>query len=351
MNSWWQRIRSTASQDRTVAWLNHLNNVPDPESIEPYQSYVSVRAMSARLNNLRIGKSIYHLSIASSIKWRHEHNGLQTTANVIAPTDLRNLDGGTRDRVVALGTELLRTVPYCGELDLEAGVFSVKESDLVAPVLDFLVSLSDATGVGKTLPARIYGTLLGQAADILFGRSATSELEIALRETFRGDELKKGYRLVTDAPKGTMDLRAFKVDPNDMKLIDAAGQPLTGFNYLLLRVDAPKRRYDFDELPLISDTRRAIDEAFVAGQQNKVEQLIGQLDRICMASADLLPGDAKEYIKRVSDRFRASEGTGLMARSEGSNGLLQGIDPFPLLPEDEKRGAPDPPFPITHGKS
>jgi hypothetical protein len=188
MSIWWERIRASASQDRTVAWLNHVNNVADPESIEPFRSYVSIRAMSARLEHLRIGRSIYHLSIVSSIKWRHESHGLQTTANVIAPSNLRNLDGGTRDRVVALGTELLRTVPYCGELDLEAGLFSVKESDLVSPVLDFLVDLSDATGVGKVLPARTYGALLGQAADIVFGRSTKSELEIALRETFRDDE-------------------------------------------------------------------------------------------------------------------------------------------------------------------
>ena len=121
------------------------------------------------------------------------------------------------------------------------------------------------------------------------------------------------------APKGTVNVSNFKLDPTDYRLIDAKGKPFADYPYLVFEISRSQRRDDWMLIPELKQAWDAIGTSAKAGKLDDAEQLLKQFVLISRWSPDLVPADAK----RLAD-FAAEKLPSLQKTPGVSGGKVEG---------------------------
>jgi hypothetical protein len=322
---WLRRITREKAQEFVLAPLDERQGAPRRAPVETDNAYVTVRVKAARIVDIRHWTSKFYGCINSRATFLHEAEGNVEHQTVLAPPELKELDPTHLDRIVSLDKVLLGPFPYRGQLGLTIALFSVKSADLAGPYLDLLTSLADTAGVSFLAAAKPYVEPLRKGADLLFGSANSSQLEIGFDRDFT--TLESGYYLAMRAPKEAVQLDTLRIDPNDFRLVDQHGQPFGSYPYFVLAVDAGLRRADWMLIPDLKAIWDAMKQAFVAGRYNDAGNLLGQFERECRVSPDLVPADAQRLVKKARDTF-GSQPSGAFAVGRESTGVGAGFPEF-----------------------
>lgn len=305
MMDWFRRIMAEKAQDLLMVPLGEQHGAPARRSIEADSDYVTIRVKTARIVDVRRWTSTFYGCIHSRANLLHEASGHIEHQTVLAPSLLKELDPANLDRVAQIDKVVLGPFPYRGRLDLTVGLFSVKSGDLAAPYIDLLTTLAATAGVAYLAAAKPFIEPLQKGADLLFGNNNASELEVGYDRDFI--TLEAGYYLAMRAPKNDVPLDQLRIDLNDFRLVDVQGRSFGAFPYFVFSIEASRQRPDWMLIPELRATWDALKQAFVAGQQPETQQLMGQFERQCRISPDLVPSDAR----RLADRARTLlEGAG-----------------------------------------
>lgn len=274
-----------------------LERLPAPAAVAVIkdQDYVSISVKSARIDHVRRWTSKFYGCVQSRVHYLHLEQGNVEFQTVVVPALMKELDPKNLDRVIQVDKPVLGAVPYVGGLSLELGLFSVKSTDLAGPYIDVLTSLAEKAGVGFISAALPFVEPLRKGADLLFGNAEQSELEIGCDKTWVN--LETGYWVLMLAPKGSVNVSGLKVDSNDGRLLDAMGNPLKGYPYLVLEIVRSNRRDDWMLIPELKAGWDAIAKAAKGGQLDDAEQLLKQFVLICRWSPDLVPADQQRLAK------------------------------------------------------
>jgi hypothetical protein len=307
------------AQDYIIAPLGERHGAPRRAPVEIDSAYVSLSVKAARIVDIRRWTSKFHGCINSRATFLHEAQGNVEHQTVLAPPELKELDPAHLDRIVSIDKVLLGPFPYRGQLGLTIALFSVKSADLAGPYLDLLTSLADTAGVSFLAAAKAYIEPLRKGADLLFGSANASQLEIGFDRDFTA--LEAGYYLAMRAPKDSVQLDTLRIDPNDYRLLDQQGRPFGSYPYFVLAVETGQRRADWMLIPDLKTTWDEMKKAFVAAQYNDAGNLLGQFERECRVSPDLVPADVQRLVKKARDTFGSQQagsfGAGRGAREEG----------------------------------
>ena len=302
---WLKRRMTEKAQDLLMAPLGEKQGAPALKSVETDTDYVTIRVKAARIVDVRRWNSKFYGCIHSRATLLHEASGSMEHQTVLAPSFLKELDPANLDRVVQIDKVLLGPFPYRGRLDLTIGLFSVKAADLAAPYIDLLTSLADTAGVAYLAAAKPFIEPLRKGADLLFGNANTSELEVGYDQDFT--TLKAGYYLAMRAPKNAVPLDRLRIDPSDFRLLDERGQPFGDYPYVVFSIEATTQRQDWMLIPDLKNTWDGLKQAFVAGNHNEAEQLLGQFERQSRVSPDLVFTDARRLAERARSMFGATQ--------------------------------------------
>jgi len=325
---WLKGITRERAQDFVIAPLGEGHGAPRRAPVESDNAYVTLSLKAARIVDIRRWTSKFHGCINSRATFLHEAQGHVEHQTVLAPPELKELDPAHLDRIVSIDKALLGPFPYRGQLGLTIALFSVKSADLAGPYLDLLTSLADTAGVSFLAAAKPYVEPLRKGADLLFGSANSSQLEIGFDRDFTA--LESGYYLAMRAPKEAVQLDTLRIDPNDFRLVDWHGQPFGSYPYFVLAVDAGLRRADWMLIPDLKATWDAMKQAFVAGQTNDAGNLLGQFERECRVSPDLVPADARRLVQKARDTF-GSQPEGTFAAGRDHAGIGSGFPEFSAL--------------------
>lgn len=302
--SWFQAVLQRAknvviaqSQDFILERLPE----PAPVTVVKDQDYVSIVVKSVRIDHVRRWTSKFYGCVQSRTHYLHADRGDVEYQTVVVPALMKELDPRNLDRVVQVDKPILGAVPYVGGLALELGLFSVKSTDLAGPYIDVLTSLAESAGVGFVSAALPFVEPLRKGADLLFGNSQQSELEIGCDKNW--SSLESGYWVLLLAPKGSVNVPSLKVDPNDGRLLEAAGKPLKGYPYIVLEIVRSNRRDDWMLIPELKAGWDAIAKAARAGHLDDAEQLLRQFVLTCRWSPDLVPADQERLAKAAEAKL------------------------------------------------
>jgi hypothetical protein len=303
--AWWTPAWRKEAEDWTFLQLPTNPDAaggPLPQA-EAETDYLSVFLKSARLVDRRRGFTTFYGAVHSYISLPHRSGGNAEFNVVTTPSALKNVDAAGLDRVIQINQRLLGPVAYAGgDLDIEAGLFAVASSNLAAPYLQLLESLSKTAGVAYVSAALPFAAPILEGMRLLTQSDKDVALEIGYSTTQPAPKL--GYVAVIRAPRGTVDARKLRVDGDDFRLL-LDGAALREYPYMILEFTAEPTRSDWFSIPEIAVAYRKVQEEFRAGQEQGLSDALVVFRRTALTCNDLQYDDARRLAQKVEERYRA----------------------------------------------
>lgn len=267
--------------------------------IKPDEKYVSAMLNSFRIVDVRKGLKKFYGVVHSH--WDIQGLGGPASFSVVTtPSELKAVDASRLDRVITMQKRLLGPVPYRGsDLELEIGLFSIKEADLAAPFLSLLEDLSGLAGTSFISAALPFAQPLQKGIAMLTGSTDDSILEVGLSRAFIESGLRTGHYLVMRAEKNAVDVSTLRVDPNDFKVLGPDNQPVSDFPYLLFQIEASNQRSDWFNIEVLKKAYDALREAVRKGDAPAIRDGLVVFRRLALTSDDLLSTDGAALADKV----------------------------------------------------
>lgn len=266
--------------------------------------YLSITLKSARVVNVRKGLSRFYGAVHSFVAIPHRAGQRASFQVVTTPANLKNVDAKNIDRVIQLDHRLVGPIPYRGgELEMEIGLFSIKAVDLAAPYLTLLESMGKLGGISFISAALPFAQPLATGVDLLLGAEDASVLEIGVAASAWKPEL--GYFAVIRASKGTIDATKLRVTPVDYRLVDADGNPVRDYPYLVFKVEASADRPDWFLIPELHEPYQQLQAAVREDAVAEVKEFLSLFRRTALTCPDLLTADARRLVELVTEETNA----------------------------------------------
>jgi hypothetical protein len=260
------------------------------------KQYVRVWLRSARIVDVRRWSAKFHATVHGQFTYVDRVQGKREVVSVVAPDkSFEAMDPRNLDRFIVVNRPLLGPIPYRGELSMDVALFSVSAADLAKPYLDLLAGLTDTASVAFLGQVKPFVEPLRRGAEALLGEASRAQLEIGLSRTDAA--LRIGNIVVARVPKGSLESANLQIDPNDFRLLDASGQPLTDFPYMVLGIEASSERADYAAIPEIRTGWEVVRQAASEGRPvEEVRTRFDQLRRAIWLSPDLIQTDKKRIV-------------------------------------------------------
>jgi hypothetical protein len=312
---WWKSVWIEKSSSWTYVELNSEKNIPSikRESIRAEQSYLHIFLRSLKIRNTRVGLKRFHGTIHSFISVPYSTGTKASFHVVTTPANLEKIDSAHVDRVVVMDQRLLGPIPWRGgDLELEIGLFSIKEEDLASPFLALLETMSRTAGVSFVSTALPLVAPISQGIDLLTHANGDSVLEIGYTKTaFRPET---GYYAVIGAKRGTL-VDELYVDRDGHLISATSGRPLEEYPYIVLAIEATSERENWFEIPDVAQAYAALRASVKTGVIDQVVESMAVFKRITLTSPDLLFRDAELLIRKVQSEIDSvTSNTGLRGR-------------------------------------
>ena len=280
------------------------DHVPDGvghEPIAPDSGYVTVKVRSLRILDVRRGLKRFYGAVHSWTSVAHLRDSRATFQSVTVPAELENIDRKRCDRVISMEHSILGPVPYRGgDLELELGLFSVASDNLAGPFLRVLEGMSKAAGVTFMPAALPFVGPLTQGIELLTGSAAGAMLEIGLAKAW---EPTTGYYVIMRAPRGRFQAQDVRF-AQDQRLVDASGNAIRDYPYVVFSIEAARERPNFFEIPDLKLAFDALNNEVRAGKLSAAEDAFAVFRRTALTSADLLFDDAQAIVRRADAQVK-----------------------------------------------
>ena len=313
---WWSNLWLKQARNWTVLALaqDQVPDSPEPKNIQPNESYVTVTLHSMRIVNVRVGWSEFFGAVHSYIalpNWAGTRSEFQV---VVTPEELANVASKNLDKVIVMEQPLMGPVPYRGGvLDLELGLFSVKSTDLAAPFLGLLRSLSEKAGVSFINTALPFAELIKKGVEQVTDTSNKTSLLVGLSRKWA--KPKSGWYVVMAATKGSVNQNELTVDPHDHVLLSRDGKAVAGYAYMVFSIEAAGTRDEWYTIPELAKAHNKLRDLARANEINEVKEQLAYFRRLVLTSPDLLQQHAEEVSQQVEAACKATFGPTLTGMS------------------------------------
>ena len=320
----WSDIWRTETQDWVHGWLEPGQTPPGSPAgiVEPNASYLSIFLKSARIVNVRSGFTKFYGAVHSLMRLPHRSAKMADFNVITTPAELKNVDSEGIDRVIQIDQRLLGPVPYVdGDLEVQVGLFSVASSNLAAPYLNLLESLSKTAGVSFISAAAPFAAPILEGVKLLTSGNRDAVLEIGL--AMSEQRPRQGLYVAMRAPKSRTALSDLRVDPSDFRLLKQNGEPISDYPYFVLEFSASNQRPDWYMIPEIATAYARIQSLYREASP-ETASAVEMFRRIALTCNDLVSDDAAALAAKMSKLYQ------LVAPGEITRGGAQPAAAIPM---------------------
>lgn len=319
--------------ERVAAWvkgeppieLTYIPSIPNmgilepsipgiSESIEPDECYIELYLESLRLARARRFATRFHGVVYSFVSLAREGDKKAQLAGVSKPNKLTELDEDSLDRVITVSKQMMGPTAFRGgSVSLEFGLFSVKSSNFLTPILDYVTKVSSTAGISFVGVIQPFIPLITEGMDLIAGQLEDTELEvgvdtdITLTDSF--------VAAIVALPKESFDRTKLSLDQDRRLLLD--GKPLNcGYAVFSLRRSTEKS--DYGEIPELNKLYGEFQSAIKKNKFVDAKDALIAFRLATIASPDLIPKDATNLYKKAKQKFDAAfppEGSASMSSS------------------------------------
>jgi len=293
--------------------------------------YVTITLRSMRIVNVRKFTTKFYGVVHSFVSLDHSSGTDAVFQNVTTPSELKKIDPKNLDRVIAVNMPVIEQVPYRGgNVSLEMGLFSVKETDLAAPFIDLLETMSKQAGVAVISAAAPFVQPLKKGIDAIIGTDSDTILEIGVSTNFNPP--KTGWFVIMRAPKEDNIVPSLMVTPTDFRLVDKeTAKPVKDYPYMVFTITHSRQRDDWFKLPYLKESYQKIQDALRQGKYTDAQEQLVVFKRAALTSGDLLLDDALRINKLVEEKLKTVMDATMTAKSiKESIQLMPELEELPL---------------------
>jgi hypothetical protein len=268
------------------------------EELVPDKHYIRIKVDRIHVPYSRIGTEQTHACFYAYVKTFHPRH-MDVTIQSVSKSEIEKKDSSNASRIVMRNREVLGCIPFRGALNFQIGLFTARSEggDLLDPYLDVVKEMSLAAGISVVSHALHFAKPIENAINRLLGGGRALSLEIGIDDT--PSPVRSGtWLLVRAAPASAAGMAV----TDEGELIDKDGMPITEFPYLVVTIERPEHKTDWQRVPDIRTAQDAL-RAEVERQKNRdigtmpkeVQKRVDAFRISCLQSDDLIEGDA-EYI-------------------------------------------------------
>ena len=158
-----------------------VSNIPDPGlgvsglEITSDECYIEVFVESLRLKQARRFATSLHGLVYSFCRLSQEASEDAILAAVSKPDKLAELDASNLDKVITMSKRLMGPVAWRGgTLGLELGLFSVKQDNLLTPVLNYVTRVAEQGGISFVGQIKPFLPLITEGIELIAGQTKAS---------------------------------------------------------------------------------------------------------------------------------------------------------------------------------
>jgi hypothetical protein len=225
-----------------------------PGDIKSGEHYLKITLAEMFLENDREWFSAWHPATYSMIKFKFGDSEA-TFSCVAGPSALKDVDQHA-NAFISLNHTVVPVVPFNGgDIEVEAGLVAVKDSDDVKNLLKVLTDVSTTLAVPQLSAAVAFAQPLVSGIETLAG-SDKNKTVLRLHDSFSsGSTLRAKYLAAIGAPDRTIPANELYVRNDRLcrgSSLDKA-EPLKGYSYALFRLDGLEERDDWESLISIQE--------------------------------------------------------------------------------------------------
>jgi len=331
LRSTWKRVQgwfvANASQS-TVVFL------PDPggEAIPAYSGYLRLWLTEGFLAQERAWGAGQFPALHGGVSLSFLGGEPAAFAGLTRPPEKWTVPGAQLDFPM---TALL---PFNGgTVEIEAALYKATTDSPLGTAIDLLGGLASLLGPPLATAAVIADKISDGLDTVL--ESSKDDPVLGVHWTLLspgggGNALQPGYLVVVGAPQGSL-AGTLVVDGGRLRLRSDGGAPapLTGVDYLVLRVECRTERDDW-RLPELDALIRSAGEAFILGQQEVFQSRRTEAIARSWNSSDLVPSDRRRVALLVKEELDSLAELGAV---RGPERTLESVAPQRLAASDDER--------------
>lgn len=268
--------------------------------IEPDACYIELYLESLRLARARRFTTRFNGVAYSFVTLSREGDQRSQLAAIAKPKKLAELDKDSIDRVITVSKQMMGPTPFRGgAVSLEFGLFSVKNGNLLTPLLDYVTQVSDAAGISYVGKIKPFLPLITEGMDLIAGQQEDTALEVGVDTDLT---LTSGcVAAIIDRPKASIDTARVSMDRDRGLLLD--GRPIDS-GYAAFSLRSTTEKSDYGEIPELKDRYAAIQSAIKDGKVIEAQDALASFRLATIASPDLIPSDASKLVKKARQKVK-----------------------------------------------
>jgi hypothetical protein len=235
-------------------------------------------------------------------------------ANLAGPKQLGDLKPASLDRSLQLDNPMTGLLPFRGgSLQLVCGLAQMPSDNLLG---DFLNTLGDfASKVAQPQVSAGIAIASQVAAGIQnFLGVSKAKLNLYYQQNFTGQPgaqaLRSGFIFLSDEPSGSISADKLWVINGEPRIGDTqqTAKAITGQNYLLIQIELPTDRDDWDQFSSIEVPLQKATDAKMQGKTDDAKSYLVSAVMAAYDSADLTNADRLRVIQKINDAYNAAPG-------------------------------------------
>lgn len=268
--------------------------------------------------------------------------------NIAGQLSLPGIEPSNLDRVVALNYPLTALMPFNGgTIELTAGLLAMKGDNLIVGMVGTMGTFGDLLVVPQLSAALAIAAPIAQGVESLLA-GANGALHLGLHQTFTGsgggggNELRPGYLVAVLATGEQVPVEHLWVRDDRLHLGTSVEElePVTGYAYMLFRVEVRNERDDWEALTSINNPFNKAIEALGEQEFERAETFRRVAVANALQSLDLTRADRIRISRAVNDTFLQAREAGLMAVGGAALTLSEAMARAPSAEEAIALGEP-----------
>lgn len=305
----------------------------DAREILPGENYFKVWLVEMFLKNDRDWFSSWYPAVHAAVSFQFGGSP-QVLSSVIsqAKKDLipKDLGASDLDRFVTMNSELTGLLPFNdGTVTVDAGLIGMQGNNDLKDLIKALGTFGSLLAVPQLSAAVKVAGPLADAIGSLVGVTK-GVLMVGMSQTYSDSKggaeakLMAGYYAMLDAQDAEIKREKLWVIEDRLQYGDTAetSQALTGYNYLLLRIERRENRDDWDRMASISGPYQNVLNALQAGNVDQAQVHLKTAIAAVLAAPELTKKvDRRRVVEELRAKFeedKKSMGAGGFTRSKTS---------------------------------
>jgi hypothetical protein len=273
-----------------------VHEVPNTgQDFEPDECYVSLYVESLRLERARRFGTRFNGLVYSMVTLAREWESTAKLTAVSKPDRLSELDDSGIGKVITVTKEMMAPTAYRGgAVSLELGLFSVKSGNVLSPILDYVVKVSETAGISSVTAVKPFIPLVVGGMNLIAGVGNDTALEVGVDTDL---SLKKsGVSAIIATDKTDIDHDQLELKKDGTLL--HKGEALT-CGYVTFSFRKADEKADYGEIQELTDRFAELKTAIRSGNKRDANAAFRTFKLTSLTSPDLITADANRLVTKA----------------------------------------------------